>query len=231
MIDRTTTVEDAVDRFVRSGQVIMVGGFGRGGVPFTMVECIADHPDKYRDLTLVKNDANEPGIGIDLLLASGMVRKLVSTHIGLNPDFIARMNRGEIECELMPQGIFAERIRAGGAGIPAFLTDIGIGTEVAAEKPTVELDGQTFLLERAMRGDLALVAADRADRMGNAWFRGSNRNMNVVMASACERVVVEAREIVEPGAILPEDVHLPCVFVDAVVNAAQPRHLSEENAR
>jgi acetate CoA/acetoacetate CoA-transferase alpha subunit len=230
MIDRSTTVEDAVDRFVRSGQVIMVGGFGRGGVPFSLVELISDRSHDYRDLTLVKNDANEPGLGIDLLLAAGMVRKLISTHIGLNPDFIARMNRGEVECELMPQGIFAERIRAGGAGIPAFLTDIGLGTEVAEGKPTVDLDGRSFLLERAMRGDLALIAADRADRMGNAWFRGSNRNMNIVMASACDRVVVEAKEIVEPGELNPENVHLPCVFVDAVVPAGTPRHrLTEVN--
>lgn len=231
MIDRTTTVEEAVIRFVRSGQVIMVGGFGRGGVPFSLVELIASRSPEYRDLTLVKNDANEPGIGIDLLLTSGSVRRLISTHIGLNPDFIARMNRGEVECELMPQGIFAERIRAGGAGIPAFLTDIGVGTEVAEGKPTVELDGKHFLLERAMRGDLALIAADRADRMGNAWFRGSNRNMNIVMASACDRVVVEAKEIVDPGAISPEDVHLPCVFVDAVVPAGRPRHQMKERAR
>lgn len=228
MIDRATTVEDAVVRFVHSGQVIMVGGFGRGGVPFSLVEHISDRPDDFRDLTLVKNDANEPGLGIDLLLAGGMVRKLISTHIGLNPDFIARMNRGEIECELMPQGIFAERIRAGGAGIPAFLTDIGLGTELAEGKATVELDGKTFLLERALRGDLALIGADRADRMGNAWFRGSNRNMNVVMASACDRVVVEAREIVDPGEITPEDVHLPCVFVDAVVPAGPRRHMQQE---
>jgi acetate CoA/acetoacetate CoA-transferase alpha subunit len=228
MIDRRTSVEDAVSRFVRSGQVIMIGGFGRGGTPFSLLELMADRREQFRDLTLIKNDANEPGLGIGPLLSSGMVTRLVSTHIGLNPEFIAQMNRGEVACELKPQGIFAECIRAGGAGIPAFLTDIGIETEVAEGKQTVELDGRTYLLERALRGDLALVAADRADRMGNAWFRGSNRNMCVVMASACDRVVVEAKEIVEPGDIAPEDVHLPCVFVDAVVEARPRRHMQHE---
>lgn len=208
--------------------MIMIGGFGRGGTPFSLLELIADRSEQIGDLTLVKNDANEPGLGIGPLLASGMVTKLVSTHIGLNPEFIAQMNRGEVACELKPQGIFAECIRAGGAGIPAFLTDIGIGTEVAEGKQTVALDGRTYLLERALRGDLALVAADRADRMGNAWFRGSNRNMCVVMASACDRVVVEAKEIVEPGDIDPEDVHLPCVFVDAVVESRPRRHMQPE---
>jgi acetate CoA/acetoacetate CoA-transferase alpha subunit len=230
MIDRSTTVEDAVARFVRPGQVVMVGGFGRGGTPFSLIEHLADRPEQFGDLTLVKNDANEPGLGVDLLFAAGMVRALVSTHIGLNPDFIARMNRGEIACELVPQGIFAERIRAGGAGIPAFLSDIGIDTEVADGKPTVRLDGKTWLLERALRGDVALIAADRADRMGNAWFRGSNRNMNVVMASACDRVIVETREIVEPGEIEPENVHLPCVFVDAVVPSRPGRHVQGATA-
>lgn len=227
MIDRCTTIEEAVERFVTSGQTIMVGGFGRGGVPFSILEHLSDRSDDFGDFTLVKNDANEPGLGIDLLFERGMVRKLVSTHIGLNPSFIARMNRGEIDCELVPQGIFAERIRAGGAGIPAILTDIGIGTEVAEGKETVEIDGATLLVERALRGDLALVCADRADRSGNAWWRGSNRNMCIVMASACHRVVVEAKEIVEIGAIAPEDVHLPSVFVDAVVESRPRRHVQE----
>lgn len=227
MIDRRTTIADAVARHLRSGQVVMIGGFGRGGVPFSVLEHVMDQ-NELRDLTLIKNDANEPGLGIAPLLASGMVRKLTSTHIGLNPEFIAQMNRGEVECELVPQGIFAERIRAGGAGIPAFLTDIGIGTEVESNKTKLELDGKSYLVERALRGDVAIVGADRADRMGNAWWRGSNRNMCIVMASACDRVIVEAKEIVEVGEIEPEDVHLPGVFVDAVVQARPRRHMEEK---
>jgi acetate CoA/acetoacetate CoA-transferase alpha subunit len=203
----------------------MVGGFGRGGVPFTILEHMADHPRDFTDLTLIKNDASEPHLGIGPLIQQGQVSKVVSTHIGLNPDFIARMNRGEIDCELVPQGIFAERIRAGGAGIPAFLTDIGIGTEVAAGRSTVDLDGRRLLLERAMRGDVAVVCADIADASGNCWWRGSNRNMCVVMAMACRDTIVEAKEVVDVGSLRPEDVHLPGLFVSAVVQAQPRRHV------
>jgi acetate CoA/acetoacetate CoA-transferase alpha subunit len=227
MLDRVTTVKDAVTDCVRSGQTIMVGGFGRGGVPFTVLQEITSRKE-LTDFVLVKNDANEPDIGIDGLLKQGRVRKLIATHIGLNPDFIAQMNRDEIECELIPQGIFAEKIRAGGAGIPAILTDIGIGTEVEQGKQKVELDGNEYLLERALRGDVALIRADIADTAGNAWWRGSNRNMCVVMGTACERVIVEAREIVERGAIEPENIHLPAVFVDHVVPSGPLPHAKQE---
>jgi acetate CoA/acetoacetate CoA-transferase alpha subunit len=230
VIDRVTTVPEAVARHLRSGHTVMVGGFGRGGVPFTVLEHLADLADgaapggRIDDLFVIKNDASEPGLGVGLLIERGLVRGMISTHLGLNPDFIARMNRDEIPCELVPQGIFGERIRAGGAGIPAFLTDIGLETEVAAGKRRVELDGREYLLETALRGDVALVCADVVDRGGNAWWRGSNRNMCVVMATACDRVIVEAREIVDVGAIEPENVHLPGLFVDAVVPAAPRRH-------
>ncbi len=227
MIDRVRELEDALDEYVRSGQTIMVSGFGRGGVPFSVLEFMADRSSRFEGLTLVKNDANEPDLGIGMLLKRGQVKHLVSTHIGLNPDFIDQMNRGEVTCELVPQGIFAERIRAGGAGIPAFLTDIGIGTVVADGKTAVELDGRTLLVERALRGDVALLCADVADRLGNCWWRGSNRNMAVVMGMACDRVIVEAKRIVEPGEIEPENVHLPCVCVDAVVQAGERRHVAE----
>lgn len=218
MLERVTTASQAIAEYVKPGQTIMVGGFGRGGVPFTMLRLISEQP-QYRDLTLVKNDASEPGIGIDLLLKTGQVKKLIATHIGLNPVFIEQMNRGEIECELIPQGIFAERIRAGGAGIPAILTDIGLGTEVENGKQKIELDGKKLLIEKALRGDVALIRADIADKAGNAWWRGSNRNMCVVMGTACERVIVEARKIVDIGELQPENIHLPTVFVDAVVQS------------
>jgi acetate CoA/acetoacetate CoA-transferase alpha subunit len=223
--DLTTRLEDAVAGRIGDGSTVMVGGFGRGGTPFTLLEHLADHHAHLRGLTLVKNDANEAGLGIGMLLAKGMVSRLISTHIGLNPDAVAMMNRGELAVEFVPQGIFAERIRAGGAGIPAFLTDIGLGTVVAEGKPVVELDGRPLILERALRGDLALLCADVADRRGNCWWRGSNRNMCVAMGTACTTVIVEAKEIVEPGAIEPENVHLPGVFVDAVVQALPRRHM------
>lgn len=227
MIDRVTTVEAALDRYLSAGQTVMVGGFGRGGVPFTTVAAMAERADRLTDLVLVKNDASEPGLGVDLLFSRGMVRRLIATHIGLNPSFIERMNAGGIDCELVPQGIFAERLRAAGAGIPAILTDVGLSTEVAEGKPRVELDGRELLVERALPGDVALVAADVVDRAGNAWWRGSNRNMCVPMATACEHVVVEAAAIVDVGSLTPEDVHLPGVLVDAVVPAGPRPHLKE----
>lgn len=225
--ERVTTVEAAAERLLASGQVLMIGGFGRGGTPFSLIYALADAPERYRDLTLIKNDANEPELGIGLLLAAGQVRKLVSTHIGLNPRCIEQMNAKEVEVELIPQGIFAERIRAGGAGIPAFLTDIGIDTMIAVGKPRVELDGVSYLLERALRADVALLCADRVDRAGNCWWRGSNRNMSVVMGGACDHVIVEAKELVPIGSIAPEDVQLAGVLVDAVVPAGARRHVEE----
>jgi len=159
------------------------------------------------------------------LFERGMVSRVIATHIGLNPDFIDRMNANEIACELVPQGIFAERLRAGGAGIPAFLTDIGMGTIVAEGKRRVELDGREYLLERALRGDVALLCPDVADRSGNCWWRGSNRNMSVVMGMAADKVIVEAKHIVEIGGLEPEGIHLPSVFVDAVVQAEPRRHM------
>jgi acetate CoA/acetoacetate CoA-transferase alpha subunit len=229
--DRVSTIEEATERYVAAGQTLMIGGFGRGGTPFSLIYALVDQPERFGRLTLIKNDGNEPDLGIGLLLAAGQVRRLVSTHIGLNPRSIEQMNAGEIEVELIPQGIFAERIRAGGAGIPAFLTDIGIDTVIAEGKPRVELDGVSYLLERALRGDVALLCADRVDRAGNCWWRGSNRNMNVVMGGACDRVIVEAKQIVPIGAIPPEDVQLPGALVDAVVPAGPRRHQRQEVAR
>lgn len=216
--------------FLRAGQSVMVGGFGRGGTPFTLIDYVAERPEVYRGLTIYKNDANEPRLGIGRLFENKQVKKLVTTHIGLNPDFIRQMNAGEAECEFVPQGIFAEKIRAGGAGIPAFLSDIGLGTTYEEGKDKVKLDGHTYILERAFRADVALICADMADTAGNCWWKGSNRNMCVAMATACDRVVVEAKEMVPMGAIAPENVHLPGVFVHGVVQAGVRRHMQESAA-
>ena len=227
MKNKEITPDQAIERYLMAGQTWMIGGFGRGGVPFTLLEAIAATSGALTDLTLIKNDANEPGLGIDLLLKQGMVKKMIATHIGLNPDFIARMNRGEIACELVPQGIFAERIRAGGVGIPAFFSDIGLGTEVAQGRQIHQLDGQSYLLETALKGDVALVCADVVDRAGNAWWRGSNRNMCVPMVPACRTTIVEAREIVDIGSIAPENVHIPGILVNAIVQAQPRAHMQE----
>lgn len=224
MPQQVKEIAEAVAAFIKSGQSLMVGGFGRGGVPFTVIDYLADHPGKYKDFIVYKNDANEPGLGIGRLLKNVQVKKLCTTHIGLNPDFIAQMNGGVIACELTPQGIFAEKIRAGGAGIPAFLSDIGLGTIYADGKQKTTLDGKEYILERAFTADVALICADKVDTEGNCWWAGSNRNMCVAMATACKHTIVEAKEIVPAGGIAPESVHLPGIFVSAIVRAGKRRH-------
>ena len=224
MPQQVEQIAGAVARFIKSGQSLMVGGFGRGGVPFTLLDYISDRPEEFKDFILYKNDANEPDLGIGRLLKNRQVKKLHATHIGLNPSFIAQMNAGEIACELTPQGIFAEKIRAGGAGIPAFLSDIGLGTIYADGKPKQVFDGKEYILERAFTADVALICADKVDSEGNCWWAGSNRNMCVIMATACKHTIVEAKEIVAAGDILPENIHLSGVFVSSVVRAEKRRH-------
>ena len=224
MSHKIKSVADAVTAYIRPGQSLMVGGFGRGGVPFSVLDYLADRPDHYKDFILYKNDANEPDLGIGRLLKNRQVTRLYTTHIGLNPAFIAQMNAGEIACTLTPQGIFAEKIRAGGAGIAAFLSDIGLDTSYAEGKEKITLDGKEYILERACRAEVALICADKVDEKGNCWWQGSNRNMCVAMGTACDRVIVEAKEIVAPGVLPPEDIHLPGVFVGTVVPAGPRRH-------
>lgn len=221
-------IPTAVQDLIRPKSSFMVSGFGRGGVPFTTLEHIAAQADTLKNFTVYKNDANEPGLGIGMLLANGQVDKLYSTHIGLNPDFIAQMNAGDVECELIPQGIFVEKIRAGGAGLPAFLSDIGLGTIYADNKETIELDGKTYLLERAFRADVALLCADVVDELGNCWWKGSNRNTAIAMGMACNKTLVEAKKIVPAGTLEPENVHLPSGFVDVIVQAEKRRHQEGE---
>ena len=219
-------IDTAIQNIFESDLTVMVGGFGRGGTPFSVIEALSRRYSEYQRLTIVKNDGNEPGLGVDLLFKKQMVKRVISTHIGLNPDLISRMNTGEIEVILHPQGIFAEKIRAAGAGIPAFLSDVGIDTVIADTREKTTFNGKTWLLEPALHGDVALLCADMVDTLGNCFWRGSNRNMNVVMGTACPRVIVEAKEIVAPGQITPEHVHLPALFVTHVVQAAPRSHMT-----
>lgn len=214
---------------VKSDQTIMVGGFGRGGVPFTILELLAEQSG-LKNLHLIKNDANEPDLGIGMLIKRGMVDDLIATHIGLNPECVQMMNDKKIKVEFVPQGIFAERIRAGGSGIPAFLSDIGLETTVANGKEKITWNGQEYLLETALRGDVALLCADVVDTFGNCWWKGSNRNMNPMMGLACDTVIVEAKKIVEVGEIEPENVHLTGVAVDYVVQAKPRKHIEGADA-
>ena len=212
--DKTTAITDAVAA-ISDGATVMVGGFGVPGTPFTLIRELVRQGT--RDLTIIKNDANEKHLGVDHLLANGQVRKLITSHIGLNPRAIAMMNAGELEVEFCPQGILAERIRAGGAGLKGFLTDIGIDTELARGKRALELDGETVLLETALRADVALVHAARADTFGNLEYAATARNFSPVMAMAADLVIAETEAVVALGNIAPDAVHTPGPFVDRLV--------------
>jgi len=215
--DKTCRIEEAIAR-IEDGATVMVGGFGVPGTPMTLIHALVDHG--ARNLTIVKNDANEPGMGIDHLLQSGQVARLVTTHLGLNGTAIGLMNSGAIEVEFNAQGILAERIRAGGAGLGAILSDIGIGTELARGKQVVEMGGRPYLVEPALRADVALIHADRADRFGNLAYAATAQNFNPLMAMAAACVIVEAERLLPLGAIDANAVHTPGVFVDHVTELA-----------
>ncbi len=218
MIDKTTGIEAAVER-IADGATVMVGGFGVPGTPFCLIDELVRQGQ--RGLTVIKNDANEAGMGIDHLLANGQVAHLIVSHMGLNPHAIELMNNGDITVEFCAQGILAERIRAAGAGLSAILTDIGLETLLAEGKEIVEVDGRRCLVEKALKADVALIHAERADTFGNHTYAASARNFSPLMAMAAEHVIVETEQLVEPGGIAPEAVHTPGPFVDAVVHLPQ----------
>lgn len=222
--DKRCAIEDAISQ-IKDGATVMVGGFGVPGTPMTLIHALVAHG--ARNLTLIKNDANEPGMGVDHLLKSGQVARLITTHLGLNGHAIGLMNTGNLAVEFNAQGILAERIRAGGAGIGAILSDIGIGTELADGKQVVDLQGKPYLVETALRADVALIHADRADSFGNLAYVGTARNFNPLMAMAADCVIAEAEGVLPLGQLNADEVHTPGVFVDHVTALG---NLSEEYA-
>jgi acetate CoA/acetoacetate CoA-transferase alpha subunit len=214
VIDKCVSIEKALEH-VRDGDSVMLGGFGVPGTPFTLIDGLLARGAS--GLTLIKNEANEDGMGASRLVEAGRVRKLICSHLGLNATVIGMMNRSEIEVEFFPQGILAEKIRAGGAGLQGVLTDIGVDTILAKEKRRIEIDGRKLIVEPAMRGDVALVHAHMADRFGNLVYRKSARNFNPLMAIAAHTVIVEVENLVDTGDLDPENIHTPGAFVDCVV--------------
>ncbi|MEJ2638880.1 MAG: CoA transferase subunit A [Desulfosarcinaceae bacterium] len=213
-MDKTMAIEQALTE-VQDGHTVMVGGFGVPGTPFVLIDQLLKQGT--RNLTLIKNEANEAGMGISKLLEAGRVRTLIASHLGLNPTAVAMMNRREIEVELHPQGILAEKIRAGGAGLLGIVTDIGMDTILREHRQRVTIEGREAILEPALRADVALIHAATADRAGNLLFAKSARNFSPLMATAAERVIVETEAIVPIGALDPDAVHLPGAFVDRIV--------------
>jgi 3-oxoacid CoA-transferase subunit A len=207
----------ALDGLLRDGMTIMSGGFGLVGNPESLIPEIK--AAGVKNLTIISNNAGADGFGLWHLLESRQVRKMISSYIGENKLFEQQYLSGELELELNPQGTLAERIRAGGAGIPAFYTQTGVGTVVAEGKPQEEFGGQIYVRETWLRADLAIIKAWRADTTGNLQFRKTARNFNPAMATAAEVTVVEAEDLVEPGAIDPDCVHTPGIFVDRIVRS------------
>lgn len=208
---------------LKDGMTILVGGFGLSGNAEALIRGVVERG--VRDLTLVSNNAGNLGKGLAQWLRAGIIRKVICSYIGNNEDLHTRMASGEVQVEITPQGTLAERMRAAGAGIPAFYTPTGVGTVVEQGKETKEIDGRRYILERALHGDVALVRAAVADRFGNVRFWRTARNFNPVMATAAKLAIVECDRLVDNGAIDPDDVHLPGIFVHRIVHV--PEH---ENA-
>ncbi len=214
MIDKTCLIEDIRSRF-KDGMTIMVGGFGVPGTPFTLIDALL--ATGVSDLTLIKNEANEDHMGLSKLIEAGRCKKIITSHLGLNATVIGFMNRGEIDVDFYPQGILAEKIRAGGAGLFGFLTDIGIDTILSDKKQTVTIDGRKVIAEPALRADVALIHAAVADRSGNLVYEKSARNFNPLMATAADTVIAEVERVVETGSLDPDQIHTPGAFVDHLV--------------
>lgn len=213
-MDKRVADAEAVISHVRDGAVILMGGFGLCGIPEHLIAAVRDAGVK--NLTVVSNNAGLADFGIGLLLETRQVRKMIASYVGENKLFEQQALRGELEVELNPQGTMAERLRAGGAGIPAFYTPTGYGTQVAEGKETREFSGRMYVLEKALRGDVAFIKAWKGDRWGNLVFRKTARNFNPVMATAADYVIAEVEVLVETGEIPPDEVHTPGIFVDAI---------------
>ncbi len=210
-----TSAEEAVAH-VKSGDTVMVGGFGLVGAPRALIDAHVEHSDAT-ELTIVSNNIGEPGRGLGKLLRQGRIRRGISSYFTSNPEAVAAVNAGEMEATLLPQGTFAEAIRAGGAGIGGFFTPVGAGTMLAEGKEQRVVEGVPHVLELPLHADVALVYAARADRLGNLWYRHTARNFNPLMATAARVTIAEAGEILDVGELDPESVHTPHLYVDVLV--------------
>jgi 3-oxoacid CoA-transferase subunit A len=216
----------AIDGVIKSGQLIAVGGFGLCGIPEALIEAVKE--SGVRDLTAISNNAGVDDFGLGKLLQTRQIRKMISSYVGENKEFERQFLAGELELEFTPQGTLAEKLRAGGAGIPAFFTKTGVGTIVADGKELREFDGETYVMERALFPEVSLVKADVADRSGNLRFNLTARNFNPAVAMAGKICIVEVERIVAVGEIAPDDVHLPGIYVHRIVHNPTPEKRIEK---
>lgn len=218
--------DDALRDIVADDQTIAVGGFGLCGIPEALIAALRD--SGKTGLTAISNNAGVDGFGLGMLLATRQIRKMISSYVGENKEFERQYLAGELELEFNPQGTLAERLRAGGAGIPAFFTRTGYGTIVAEGKETREFDGRHYVLETALHADVSLVKAWKADVSGNLVYRRTARNFNPAVAMAGKICIVEVEELVEVGALDPDGIHTPGVYVDRIVINANPEKRIEQ---
>ena len=197
---------------IKDGMSLMIGGFMGNGTPENLMDALV--ATGVKNLTVICNDTAFPNKGIGKLIDNRQIKKIIVSHIGTNPVTVDQMNAKELEVEFSPQGTLAERVRAGGAGLGGVLTPTGLGTVVAEGKQTLEIDGKTYLLEKPIRADVALLGANIGDKSGNLIFKGTSQNFNPIMATAADLVIAEVEEVVEVGALAPETIHVPGIFVD-----------------
>nr|WP_210324440.1 CoA transferase subunit A [Chelatococcus reniformis] len=216
----------ALDGVLFDGMTIMSGGFGLSGNPENLIPALRDAGTK--DLTVISNNCGADGFGLWMLLNNGQIKKMISSYVGENKLFESLYLSGKLELELNPQGTLAERIRAGGAGIPAFYTKTGVGTVVAEGKPVEEFDGELYVRERWLRADLAIVKAWKADPEGNLIYRKTARNFNPMMATAAKVTIVEVEEIVEAGSLEPDCIHTPGIYVNRIIKGGHYAKLIEK---
>jgi 3-oxoacid CoA-transferase subunit A len=216
----------ALDGIVKDGQMLAVGGFGLCGIPEALIDALRD--SGVNGLTVISNNAGVDGFGLGKLLTTRQIKKMISSYVGENKEFERQYLAGELELEFTPQGTLAEKLRAGGAGIPAFFTATGVGTIVAEGKELREFNGRTYVMEKSLVPDVALVKADIADRSGNLRFNLTARNFNPAAAMAGKVCVVEVERIVATGELAPDDVHLPGIYVHRIVHNPTPEKRIEK---
>lgn len=221
-----SSAKDALQDVVQDGQTLAVGGFGLCGIPESLITALKQ--TGVKNLTCISNNAGVDGFGLGLLLESKQIKKMIASYVGENKEFERQFLSGELEVELTPQGTLAEKLRAGGAGIPAFFTATGVGTLIAEGKEEREFNGKPYILENSLTADIALVKAYKADTAGNLIFRKTAQNFNPVCAMAGKVCIVEVEEIVEIGALDRDQIHLPGIYVNRIVLNATPEKRIEQ---
>jgi 3-oxoacid CoA-transferase subunit A len=220
----------ALDGLLKDGMTIMSGGFGLCGIPETLIEAIRD--SGVKGLTVISNNAGVDGVGLGLLLETRQIRKMVSSYVGENKLFAQQYLAGELELEFNPQGTLAERIRAGGAGIPAFFTKTGAGTLIAEGKEARQFDGEEYIMERGLVADLSIVHAWKGDKEGNLVYRKTARNFNPMIATAGRVTIAEVENLVEPGEIEPDHIVTPGIFVQRIIHVPNAKkHIEQRTTR